>query len=461
MIDVDGHQLEYLPLMDRYVREEMSAPLFERWRRRQIERPSPLSVRRSTRQARSGWWTGAEASAIEDRAAAMLPGLLRARLDEIGLDFMVIYTSAGLNAMNEPDEELRIPFCRALNRFSADIFEAHADRVRPAAVIPMYSPEEALDAMRHAAGLGLRVAHFPAGVPRLLALRAEYAPPTLPAGYWLDTFGLDSLSDYDPVWRELEATGMPATFHGHSSQAATMKASRSISSYVFNHVGAHAALMHEVCKSLILGGVLNRFPNLRFGFLEGGPRWAVSLFHELAEHWRRRNCVAIDAYDPERLDVARMGEIVRRHGADILKRSGDEVYVWANRREAQWLDALAEGDQRDEFAAAGFASEEDIDATFARIYFGCEADDRTTSWCYRPQSCLPQDMNPMASSDFGHWDVGNATGLAERSVSLLQSATLSACQFRRFSSDNAIRMHGKEFWCGTNVEDYARAQVFS
>src|SRR5690349_16866335 len=75
IIDADGHQLEYLPLLDRYVREEMPAGTFEKWRRRQAERPAPLSVRRATRQARQGWWTGAEAAAIEDRAAAMLPRL--------------------------------------------------------------------------------------------------------------------------------------------------------------------------------------------------------------------------------------------------------------------------------------------------------------------------------------------------------------------------------------------------
>ena len=37
--------------------------------------------------------------------------------------------------------------------------------------------------------------------------------------------------------------------------------------------------------SLTSGGVLQRFPNLRVGLLEGNCGWAPWLFHRLDEHW--------------------------------------------------------------------------------------------------------------------------------------------------------------------------------
>ena len=39
--------------------------------------------------------------------------------------------------------------CRAFNAYSADLFRDYKDRLRTAAVIPMHTPEEAIDELEH------------------------------------------------------------------------------------------------------------------------------------------------------------------------------------------------------------------------------------------------------------------------------------------------------------------------
>ena len=79
-----------------------------------------------------------------DRATALFPRLLYERLDEFGIDFTVLYPSCGLIMVPMEDDELRRATCRAFNMYLADRFSEFRDRITPAAVIPMYTPDEAI-----------------------------------------------------------------------------------------------------------------------------------------------------------------------------------------------------------------------------------------------------------------------------------------------------------------------------
>ena len=89
--------------------------------------------RHERRSLRYPWWTLPTKNTL-DRATATLPRLLHERMDEIGLDFTILYPTDGLFYPHSGDEELRRASCRALNMFHADIFRPHADRMTPAAV---------------------------------------------------------------------------------------------------------------------------------------------------------------------------------------------------------------------------------------------------------------------------------------------------------------------------------------
>ena len=106
------------------------------------------------------------------------------------------------------------------------------------------------------------------------------------ARYRLDTFGVDSAFDYDPLWAKCVELGIAPVFH---SSLQSHRVTRSATSYVYNHIGGLAASHESLCKSLFLSGVTHRFPTLRFGFLEGGVAWACSLLGDLVGHWEKRN----------------------------------------------------------------------------------------------------------------------------------------------------------------------------
>lgn len=74
----------------------------------------------------------------------MMSKMRRARLDEIGSDFAVIYPTSGLRLPRIQDDETRRAATRAYKIVSAEYFQGLEDRMTPAAIIPMHTPEEAI-----------------------------------------------------------------------------------------------------------------------------------------------------------------------------------------------------------------------------------------------------------------------------------------------------------------------------
>ena len=60
------------------------------------------------------------------------------RLDELGLDFVVVYPTAGLRFPRIQDDATRRAVIRAYI-VSADYFKGLSDRLTPAAIIPMHT----------------------------------------------------------------------------------------------------------------------------------------------------------------------------------------------------------------------------------------------------------------------------------------------------------------------------------
>ena len=68
-------------------------------------------------------------------------------------------------------------------------------------------------------------------------------------------------------------------------------------------------------------------------------------------------------------------------------------------------------------------------------------------------------LNAVLSSDLSHWDVPDMLGVVRDAYALVEHNMLSHDQFRAFSADNCIRLHGQmnpRFFDNTVVEQYAR-----
>ena len=168
VIDSDAHWLEFGPMMKERIAKIAGREVAECFTglRQAIGEPLFLGPeeRRRRRIAHSGCWTVPMAN-VRDRATAMMPKLLYERMDELGLDFCVMYPTGA--AVQAQDPQLRRRAMRAFNTFCADYFAPYADRMTPVAVIPTNTPEEAIDELEHVVGeLGLKAALFGAMIPR-------------------------------------------------------------------------------------------------------------------------------------------------------------------------------------------------------------------------------------------------------------------------------------------------------
>jgi predicted TIM-barrel fold metal-dependent hydrolase len=449
VIDADGHLIEYLPLLRDFLVEEAGESVAARFDD-SVDSAAKMRAlgsddRRRFGVARTGWWGVPSANTL-DRATAMLPKLLYERLDELGIDVAILYPTAGLMAMALDDDELRTALARAYNRYAAECFGELSDRLLPVAVVPNYTPAEALAELDHAVGeLGLRPVLFGG-----LVLRPAPGHDGDRAARWVDGLGLDSAHDYDPVWARCVELGVSPTFH---STGIGFGSRTSPTNYVANHIGNFAAGSEAVCRSLLFGGAMRRFPELRFAFLEGGIGWACTLYADVIGHWEKRNRSSLSHYDPRALDRAQLDDLVRRYGSD----------AFAGRLEAlgPTLRFLSDPDEDpatlDEFAASGIRSVDDLCEVFTeQCFFGCEADDPMNALAFDAAGVpMGGRLQAMFASDIGHWDVPDFRSVLGEAWELVEDGRIDEDAFRAFTFGHAAGLFTAtrpDFFAGTVVE---------
>ena len=232
--------------------------MLERYNRELREHPTGSRGNRDTGDMRGAWW-GVVNDAY-DLATVMAPRLLYSRLNDLGVDFSILYPTLGLALPTIHDDEVRRIACRALNTMNAEICGQFRDRIAPAAAIPMHTPDEAVAELEYAARLGLKVAMIPPGVARPIPALEREHPGAFPNAAYFDCYGLDSFFDYDPVWRKFVELKIAVTSHGGVGLRYLPLGRRSPTNYMFNHIGAHAYQQGELCRSIVMGGVATRFP---------------------------------------------------------------------------------------------------------------------------------------------------------------------------------------------------------
>lgn len=455
VIDGDGHIVETGPVFvdylksvagqrvaDRFVGSYSEAMMNMNWRAL-----SPAE-RRERALMRPTWWATPARNTL-DLATAMMPRLMRARLDEMGLDVSVVYPTTGLLAVNIPDEELRRAASRALNVMKAESFEGLTDRLIPVATIPMHTPEEAIAELEYAVGrLGLRAVMMASYVRREIGAAARISPEAARWTYWMDTFGLDSPYDYDPVWAKCVELKIAPTFHslgyGWGSRAST-------SSYLHNHLGNFASSADAICRGLFLGGVPARFPALRFAFMEGGVAWARNLYCDLIAHWHKRNREAMENYNPAHIDRALFKEMSARFGGRMTAGREDQILA----AHTQMSSRGADPSMIDEWAQSGVRRPEDINELFAgRFYFGCEGDDPLNALAFDAKgSPFGARLRAFYGSDIGHWDVPDMREAAEEAWELVEDGIITPEDLREFVFVNPVRL-----WTEVNP-DFFKATV--
>jgi len=461
IIDSDGHVLEFQPAYLDVLKEFGGQSMVEQFletqghgsvQTQQSQSPhagyqwyhSTPKERAEKRIQRPSWRIVHTKNTL-DRVTATLPRLLYERLDEMGLDFSVLYPTFALAFSTFTDPDLRRAACRAYNRHHAEIFREFADRLTPVALIPMHTPEEALEELEYAVGLGLKAVLMPSYLMR----------PGPGGRQWVDKFCLDSAHDYDPVWAKCLELKVTPTFHSGTQGLGTRA---SISNYVYNHIGSFATSAEALCKAAFLGGVTRRFPDLRMAFLEGGVGWACSLYSDLVGHWKKRNKTGIENYDPAKLDHELLWQLHRRYGGAMVEGKLDDE---RNRNLALYKGNPALGglpeERIDEFDRCGISRPEDIAGLFVpNFFFGCEADDPINAWAFDARkNPYGARLHAIFSSDIGHWDVPDMREVAAEAFELVEHGLITETDFRDFTFTNPMKLWthmNPDFFKGTVIE---------
>ncbi len=193
-----------------------------------------------------------------------------ARLDDLdleGIDAQVVYGSLGLSVSTVRDADFGAALARAINDYYTEFCSAAPKRLAPMAALPVQDVGAAVDELRRAVTEG---GHLGGTVP-----------PNV-AGKNLDH------PDFEPLFAEAEGLDVPISVHWGNGAYLTAAGTDRFDTYFMVHAVGHPFEQMLAFASIVCGGVLERHPALRVGFLEAGCGWLPYWVERLQEHYERR-----------------------------------------------------------------------------------------------------------------------------------------------------------------------------
>jgi uncharacterized protein len=137
------------------------------------------------------------------------------------------------------------------------------DRLKAVAVVPVQDVDRAIRELQRAVGRGAV---------------AVTIPPVLDEARNLDDPALL------PFFAAAADAGCAVTIHSAPGMHVPLPAAGRFANYAQVHSLSFPVDQMVALTALVLGGVLDRFPDLRFGFMESGIGWVPYFVHRLHEH---------------------------------------------------------------------------------------------------------------------------------------------------------------------------------
>src|SRR6266566_304774 len=138
---------------------------------------------------------------------------------------------------------------------------------------------------------------------------------------------------------------------------------------------------------------------LNHPIIEGGVGWACMLYADLIGHWDKRNRQAIEATNPDKLDLGALLGYAQKYGGGALVeavRRGEGLEGDSNSKLTGGLEDL------DDYFRCKIGAKSDLRDLFVpRFYFGCEADDPVNAWAFNKKA-NPMGAPPQRALQLGH-----------------------------------------------------------
>ena len=208
-----------------------------------------------------GWKPGSDEAFASSEASRWDPASQLAAMDEEGVDVAVLFPSRGLFVLGLDSTDhvgadglepgLAAAIARGYNDWMADYCSA-SPRLLGAGLLAPHDVDAAVDEVQRCIEtLGFATVFM---LPGLVNGRAWHDPA------------------YDPIWRACEALGVPVCFHGGGQNYLQPDYTLEFDNLMMWHTFGQPVGIMAVTVSITAGGVLQRFPELRVGLLEGQLR---------------------------------------------------------------------------------------------------------------------------------------------------------------------------------------------
>jgi uncharacterized protein len=184
-------------------------------------------------------------------------------MDTEGVDIAVLYPTTLLGGWGMRDKEFDVVLHRAYNDWLADFCSYNPDRLKGAAVLPMLNPEEAARELERSAKLG----HV-AAMCHTYVYQHQINDPA-----------------YDDLWAAAQQYDVPITFHASGSEISKFDR---FDTFLAEHTIGHTFEQIASTINVVYGGILERFPRLQIGFLEGMVGWVPMMGERMDAEYERR-----------------------------------------------------------------------------------------------------------------------------------------------------------------------------
>ncbi|HEX9880579.1 MAG TPA: amidohydrolase family protein [Candidatus Binatia bacterium] len=362
IIDADGHLFETEEVFERYM-EPSLRPYRPRliaddaghrfWvvdGRTRYRRPSiPGAFNPGTAAPPGGELAGTRRASIGSQTLNNIKERLE-DLDKEGIDVQFLYPSFLLHINSWGDGVLGNAVCRAYNTWLGRACEEAPDRLKGVGLVCLRDPEGAARELAHLKQTGL-VAVMVNGT--VGAKRLDHP-------------------DHDGFFAEADRLRLPVAVHFSFEFPGVTD--------LFPHffptrVLAGVFPLMAGLTSVLCTGLMDRYPNLNFAFLEGGCNWVASYLERMDDHFRNPRYNArqlISRFPSEYMRSGRivfgcegdegfLGRVVGEIGADLLMYSSD--YPHADRTEGTARFLAGRGD-------LSAAAKKDILEGNARRFYG-------------------------------------------------------------------------------------------
>jgi predicted TIM-barrel fold metal-dependent hydrolase len=179
-------------------------------------------------------------------------------LDAEGVDKDVIFPQRTLSLVGLQDLELRDVCMRAYNEWLSEYCRAYPDRLYGVGILNWWEPEAARDNLQELKALGFKAMEIPSSPP----------------GVFYNSRSME------PMWDAIEESGYAISFHiGENIQTRGLGALGTFQMQTFSPFRRLFGLM-------VFSGILERHPQLKVIFTEGGAHWVPAALFDADRIYR-------------------------------------------------------------------------------------------------------------------------------------------------------------------------------